>query len=371
MLDVDIRKRLGTFVLDVVFRGPERGVTALFGPSGSGKSSVVNGLAGLMRPDDGHVRVGTETFFDAPAGIDVAQHRRRVGYVFQDARLFPHLRVRDNLLYGFRRAPRRDRRIDLDAVVDMLGIGHLLDRRPQALSGGERQRVALGRALLAQPRLLLLDEPLAALDAGRKAEILPYIERLRDDVQLPIVYVSHSVEEVARLADHVVVLDHGHVAAEGEVTQTMARLDLFPPDSPYEAGAVVPVHVLDHDENDGLTRLGFDGGVLIVPRFPTPEGTHLRVRIIARDVMLSLVRPIGVSALNILPAVVGDLRLGGDCYADVQISVGGTRLVSRITRRSAAHLQLAPGRAVFAVVKSVAIDGRPVEWSRNIDRAPK
>jgi molybdate transport system ATP-binding protein len=364
MLDVNIRKRLGSFALDAAFCGPERGVTALFGPSGSGKSSVVNGLAGLLRPDAGHVRIGDLTFFDKAAGVDVAQHRRRVGYVFQDARLFPHLRVRDNLLYGYRRAPRRERRIELAAVVDMLGIAQLLDRRPGALSGGERQRVAVGRALLAQPRLLLLDEPLAALDAGRKAEILPYIERLRDEVQLPIVYVSHSVTEVARLADQVVVLDHGRVVAAGEVTQVMARLDLFPPDSPYEAGAVVPVRVLDHDASYGLTRLAFDDGTLTVPHLPALPGASLRVRIIARDVMLSLVRPVEVSALNILPAVVVDLREGEECYADVQIAIGTTRLVARITRRSAAALALAPGREVFAVVKSVAIDGRP---ARSVD----
>lgn len=360
MLDVHVCKRLGAFALDVAFQGPERGLTALFGPSGSGKSSVVNALAGLMRPDTGHVRIGDVTFFDSASGLDVAQHRRRVGYVFQDARLFPHLSVRDNLLYGLRRAPRPERRIDFDVVVGMLGIDHLLDRRPKALSGGEKQRVGVGRALLSQPRLLLLDEPLAALDAGRKAEILPYIERLRDEVQIPIVYVSHAIEEVARLADHVVVLDHGRVVADGEVTRIMARLDVFPPESPYEAGAVVPVSVLEHDDQFDLTLLTFNGGTLVVPRLAVADGARLRVRIIASDIMLSRVRPTEISALNVLPAVVIEERDGLGCYADVQIAVGATELVARITRRSAAALDLAPGREVFALIKSVAIDGRPV-----------
>ena len=207
-------------------------------------------------PTAGHIRIGDVTFFDAERRIDRSPRWRRVGYVFQDARLFPHMRVRDNLLYGFRRAPEADRGIGLASVVELLDIAPLLDRRPRTLSGGERQRVALGRALLAQPRLLLMDEPLASLDAGRKAEILPYLERLRDDGRLPIVYVSHAVEEVARLADAVVVLDQGRVLAEGDVASVMARLDLFPPDSPYEAGAVVPVRVAAHDAAFALSPAG-------------------------------------------------------------------------------------------------------------------
>jgi molybdate transport system ATP-binding protein len=356
MLDVAFRKRLGSFVLDAAFAAPAGGVTALFGSSGSGKSTVVNAIAGLTRPDSGHIRVGERTLFDASAGVDQPPRRRRIGYVFQEARLFPHMRVRDNLLYGYRRAPKADRRIELDAVVELLGIESLLARRPLALSGGERQRVALGRALLAQPRLLLMDEPMAALDAGRKAEILPYIECLRDELRLPIVYVSHSVEEVARLADTVVVLEQGRVAAAGDVASVMARLDLFPPDSPYEAGAVVPVEVAAHDAVFALTTLAFAGGELVVPRVERALGARLRVRIRARDVMLALAKPVDLSAINVLPALVGDFREDG-CHADVQIAIGPTRLVARITRRSAVRLALAPNKPVFAVIKSVAIDG--------------
>jgi molybdate transport system ATP-binding protein len=356
MLDVALRKRLGNFVLDAAFAAPAGGVTALFGSSGSGKSTIVNAIAGLLRPDAGHIRVGETSFFDAEAGIDQLPRRRRVGYVFQEARLFPHMRVRDNLLYGYRRAPNTDRRIGFEAVVELLGIEAFLARRPFTLSGGERQRVALGRALLAQPRLLLMDEPMAALDVGRKAEILPYIERLRDELRLPIVYVSHSVEEVARLADTLVVLEQGRVAAAGDVASVMAQLDLFPPDSPYEAGAVVPVEVAAHDASFGLTTLAFAGGKVVVPRVERALGAPLRIRIRARDVMLALARPVDLSAINVLPAVVGDMRQAG-CHADVQIAIGATRLVARITRQSAIRLALSPGKPVFAVIKSVAIDG--------------
>ena len=237
MLDVALRKRLGSFVLDAAFAAPTDGVTALFGSSGAGKSTIVHAIAGLTRPDSGHIRVGDRTLYDAAAGIEQPPRRRRIGYVFQEARLFPHMRVRDNLMYGYRRAPKGDRRIELDAVVELLGIEALLARRPLTLSGGERQRVALGRALLAQPRLLLMDEPMAALDVGRKAEILPYIERLRDELRLPIVYVSHSVEEVARLADTVVVLEQGKVAAAGAIADVMARTRSVPPRQPVRGGS--------------------------------------------------------------------------------------------------------------------------------------
>lgn len=358
MLDVAVRRRLGAFSLDVAFRGPEEGITALFGSSGSGKSTLVSAIAGLLRPEAGHVRLGAETFFDAAEGIDLPLHRRRIGWVFQDARLFPHMSVRDNLLYGLRRAPAAERRISLDSVVALLGIGELLARRPRALSGGEKQRVGLGRALLAQPRLLLMDEPLASLDAGRKAEILPYVERLRDDVRIPIVWVSHSLEEVGRLADTLVVLDQGHVVASGDVASVLTRLDLFPPDSPYEAGAALAVRVVDHDEAFALTRLAFDGGMLRVPRIARTPGERLRIRIRARDVMLAASEPRELSALNVLAAVVEEVRAADDSQTDVRLAIGSARLVCRVTRLSAHKLDLSPGRRIFAIIKSVAIDGR-------------
>jgi len=361
MLDVAVRRKLGSFNLDVAFRGPEEGITAFFGASGSGKSTLVSAIAGLLRPEEGHVRLGAETFFDAAAGIDLPLHRRRIGWVFQDARLFPHMSVRDNLLYGLRRAPKADRRISLDSVVNLLGIAPLLSRRPRALSGGEKQRVGLGRALLAQPRLLLMDEPLASLDAGRKAEILPYIERLRDEVRIPIVWVSHSLEEVGRLADTLVVLDHGHVIAGGDVATVLTRLDLFPPDSPYEAGAVLAVRVVGHDDAFALTHLAFDGGELVVPRLDRAPGDRLRIRIRARDVMLAAAAPAGLSALNVLPAVVEEVREADASQTDVRLAIGAARLVCRVTRLSAHTLGLAAGCQTFAVVKSVAIDGRSRE----------
>ena len=357
MLDVAVVVRLGQFNLDVTFSGPAVGVTALFGASGSGKSSIIAMIAGLIKPRRGHVRLGETTFFDASAGIDLPLHRRRVGWVFQDARLFPHLSVRGNLLYGYRRAPAAERRISLDQVVALLGIESLLSRRPHALSGGEKQRVALGRALLSQPRLLLMDEPLASLDAGRKAEILPYVERLRDEMEVPIVWVSHSLNEVARLADTLVVLDQGRVAACGSVAAVLARLDLFPPDSPYEAGAAIAVTVASHEEAHSLTRLVFDGGALLVPRVAEAAGERLRIRIRARDIMLAVSEPLDLSALNVLPAVVREVRLV-KAHADVRIDIGAAQLVSRITSFSAERLRLAPGSRVFAVIKSVAIDGR-------------
>ena len=228
MMDLAIRKRLGEFTLDVSFAVPEYGVTALFGRSGAGKTSVIAAIAGLLRPDEGRIQVGDQILFDSSAGHDVPVHRRRVGYVFQDGRLFPHLSVRDNLLYGYRGSPGKNRRITLDEVVELLGVAPLLERRPRDLSGGEKQRVAIGRALLAQPEVLLMDEPLASLDAPRKREILPYLERLRDELRLPIVYVSHAIEEVVRLANQVVVLDAGRVAATGTPEQLGERLDLRP-----------------------------------------------------------------------------------------------------------------------------------------------
>ncbi|MEK6630713.1 MAG: molybdenum ABC transporter ATP-binding protein, partial [Acidobacteriota bacterium] len=238
MIEVDVRAQLGAFSLDAAFHAPSRGVVALFGRSGAGKTTLINLLAGMLRPASGRISVDGTVFFDTAAKINVPVERRRIGFVFQDSRLFPHLTVESNLRYGLSRAPASDRRIAFQTVVDVLGIAHLLRRRPFSLSGGERQRVALGRALLAQPRLLLMDEPLASLDAPRKAEILPYIERLRDEFALPMVYVSHSLDEVIRLADHLLVISDGRIMASGALTDIVSRLDLQPMLGRFEAGAV-------------------------------------------------------------------------------------------------------------------------------------
>lgn len=357
ILSVSLQHRFADFALDASFQAPP-GVTALFGRSGSGKSTVVNAVAGLLRPDRGRIAVDDTVLLDTEAGVMLPSHRRRMGYVFQDARLFPHLTVRQNLLYGRWFAPKGPG-ADLDRIVELLGLGALLDRRPGALSGGERQRVAIGRAILSKPRLLLMDEPLAALDEPRKAEILPYLERLRDELRLPILYVSHSVAEVARLATTLVLLDGGRVIAAGPAAEVMADPAVVPVMGLREAGGTL-VARLAAQEDDGLTRLETGGGPIFLPRIEAPAGATLRLRILAQDVMLAMRRPEGISALNILAATVEDIRLGEGPGALVRLRVGGDLLLARLTRRSVQALELTEGRAVFAILKAVAVAQRDV-----------
>jgi len=356
-LEVCVRHDFGGFALDVDFAAPS-GAVALFGPSGSGKTTTVNAVAGLLTPQDGRIAANGDVLLDSAAGRDVPVHRRRIGYVFQDARLFPHMAVRDNLLFGWRRAGRPGTAADIERTVEILGIGELLDRRPAALSGGERQRVSLGRTLLARPRLLLLDEPLAGLDGPRRAEILPYLERLRDEGAVPMIYVTHTLDEAIRMADHMVILDRGRVAASGPVVDLMARLDLYPYTGRYEAGAVIDARVAGHDPADSLTRLDFPGGALVVPELDQPVGSGVRVRVRSRDVMLSKSPLAEVSALNVLSGEVAGVRREEGAFAEVQVAVGPTMLLARITRRSADALGLAPGVPIHAVIKSVAVDRR-------------
>ncbi|MFZ5789110.1 MAG: molybdenum ABC transporter ATP-binding protein [Pseudomonadota bacterium] len=354
-LEVALRLRLQSFELAASFSaGP--GITALFGRSGAGKTTLVNAIAGLVRPDSGRICVDGRTLFDDAAGIDVACHRRRVGYVFQEGRLFPHLTVRQNLLYGSWFRGRRFRLGSFDQVVELLGIAALLNRRPASLSGGEKQRVAIGRAILSDPAILLMDEPLASLDETRKGEILPYLERLRDELKLPILYVSHSIPEVVRLATTMIVLSEGKVMAAGPVAEVMGRPDLFPATGRYESGAVLEAAVVAHDEVFGLTELETAGGILRVPRLDNPIGSRLRVLIRARDVMIATERPTQISALNILAGRIAALQDDGRPIGEATITVGDATLQARVTRRSMSQLGLAPGRAVFAVVKTVAID---------------
>lgn len=357
MLEVDIEHRLGAFELDIHFRSG-RGLTALFGRSGSGKTSVVNAIAGLIYPQRGRIAVDGSVLTDTERRIRAPAHRRRVGYVFQEGRLFPHLTVRQNLLFGRWFTPGSARVARLDDVVDLLGIGSLLDRQPGRLSGGEKQRVAIGRALLASPRLLLMDEPLASLDARRKDEILPYIERLRDQASVPIVYVSHAVAEVTRLASTIVLISEGRVRAVGPVQEVMGRAELYPMAGRFEAGAVLAVRVAAHDARWGLTELAGAFGKLTVPGLHAPVGTALRVRIRARDVILAETPPTGTSALNVLAGRVEALVPIEQAALEVQLRLGQERLLARVTRRSGATLGLAPGREVFAVIKTVAIDRR-------------
>jgi molybdate transport system ATP-binding protein len=357
MLEVDIEHRLGAFELDIHFRSG-RGLTALFGRSGAGKTSVVNAIAGLVRPETGRIVVDGAVLLDTERGIGAPAHRRRVGYVFQESRLFPHLTVRQNLLFGRWFAPGFAPAAQLGDVVDLLGISALLDRRPGGLSGGEKQRVAIGRALLAGPRLLLMDEPLASLDARRKDEILPYIERLRDQADVPIVYVSHAIAEVTRLASTIVLISDGRVRAVGPLQEVMGRAELYPMAGRFEAGAVLAVRVAAHDARWGLTELAGAFGKLTVPRLHLPVGAALRVRIRARDVILAATPPTGISALNVLAGRVEAVVPIEDAALEVQLRLGDERLLARVTRRSGATLGLVPGREVFAVLKTVAIDRR-------------
>ncbi len=360
-IEVDVHHRLGAFSLDARFATTGR-LVALFGRSGSGKTSVIKIIAGLIRPDRGRVVVDGRVLLDTEAGIDVPVHRRRIGYVFQENRLFPHLTVRQNLLYGrwFNRGAARP--VAVDDIVDLLGIGHLLGQRPARLSGGEAQRVAIGRALLAAPHLLLMDEPLAALDETRRSEILPYIERLRDETRIPIVYVSHSVAEVARLATTLVIIENGSVEAEGRIEEIMARTDLPSLAGSFEAGAIIDAVVAGHEGGDGLTRLRYaQAPDILVPGADWPVGTPVRLRIRARDVMLAATRPSGLSALNVIAGVVTDLVPVDTAVVDVRLRLSGPAgqyLLARITRRSVAELGLVPGRSIFAVLKAVAVDRR-------------
>lgn len=343
------------FSLDVDLRLPGRGVIALFGPSGSGKTTVLRCVAGLQRADSGYLSFNGDCWQDDSRRIFLPTHRRPLGYVFQEASLFPHLDVRRNLTYGMRRIPVGERRVSFDQAIDLLGIGHLLERAPSGLSGGERQRVGIARALLTSPRLLLLDEPLAALDHQRKQEILPYLERLHDELSIPVLYVSHAPDEVARLADHLVVMDKGRVLASGSLSDTLARLDL-PIRLGEDAGVVLDGQVAERDGRWHLLRVQCGEASLWVRDTGVAPGHHVRVRILARDVSVAREPVIGNSMLNTLPAQV--LSLGEDAHpalALVKLQVGRAAVLARLTHRSADQLGLTPGLPVWIQIKAVAL----------------
>ena len=355
-LQARLRTTLGSFALDFEMSAPARGVTALFGASGSGKTTVLRCLAGLTRAQRGFVSLDGACWQDDARGLFVPPHQRACGYVFQEASLFSHLSVLGNLKYGWSRTGAAERRFTVEQTVKLLGIEPLLERRPRSLSGGERQRVAIARAVLASPRLLLMDEPLASLAASRKGEILYYIERVRDGMQIPIVYVSHAIDEVVRLADTLVVLSDGKAVASGAVTELSRRLDLRPYLGRFEGGAVLEATVAEQDLGYGLTRLRFDGGELYAPDVDALPGERLRVRIRARDVSLALSAPRDASFLNVLAGTVVEIGEAKGAGADVAVALGPTTIVARITRKSIDALRLAPGKPVYALVKSVAID---------------
>lgn len=348
----------GDFRLDVDLSLPIRGVTALYGPSGSGKTSLLRVLAGLERAEKALVSIGDSVWQDSLQGVFVPTHRRALGYVFQEASLFDHLSVQDNLEFGRRRVPKgkivASELSDPSKVIDLLGIRPLLGRRPQLLSGGERQRVAIARAVLAAPQLLLMDEPLAALDAARKREILPYLERLRDELSIPMVYVSHAGDEVARLADHLVLLEAGNVVGCGTLADTLARVDL-PGVFADEAAVVVPARLVAH-EDDHLSRLEFSGGCLYVAARSESPGQILRCQIQARDVSLALEKPQGTSILNLFPGKITAIEPAPtQGHVMVQVLAGQVFLLARITLRSAQTMKLEVGQRLWAQVKAVAL----------------
>jgi len=343
-----------TFVLDTDLRLPGHGVTALFGPSGSGKTTCLRVIAGLEKAKDAYIAINGEVWQDDARGIFLPTHQRALGYVFQEASLFTHLNVQRNLEYGMRRIPDAQRRVSLDNAVKLLDIGHLKDRKPDKLSGGERQRVAIARALATSPRVLLMDEPLAALDVKRKAEIMPYLERLHDELDIPILYVSHAPDEVARLADHLVLLEGGKTLASGATNDLMTRLDL---DIAHgdAASALVAATIVGHDAEFHLSSADFDGGRLLLPRQTSDIGQTVRIRIQARDVSLSLAPQRETSILNIIPALVTEISDDTAGQVMVGLDAKGTRLLARVTRKSAVAMSLLPGRAVYAQIKGVAI----------------
>ncbi len=353
-----VRHRFPGLAIDIRFSAPAAGVTALFGPSGSGKTTTINAVAGLFRPDVCRVVVDGAVLADTEAGAFLPPERRRVGLVFQDARLFPHMTVATNLRYGARRGPPGP--VRFDELVDLLGLAPLLHRRPRALSGGEKQRVAIGRALLAQPRLLLMDEPLASLDAARKAEIIPYLLRLHQAVAMPIVYVTHAMEELVQLASSLVLLEGGRVVASGTLAELSARADLALATRP-DAAAILATTVAGHDPARGLTRLMAGDTALLVPLLALGVGTRVRARIPAQEVILAGAAAASVAELlslhNVLPgtvrAIVPDATRRS---ALVEVRLGQGALLSRVTADAVARLALAPGVPVLALVKSVAIE---------------
>ena len=364
-LSVKINRRMGDFTLDIAFEAPP-GVTGIIGRSGAGKTMTLQAIAGLDRPDGGRISLGDETFFDRDQRIFVAPESRHIGYVFQEARLFPHLTVTRNLDYGLvRRGP--DTPIPRDEVIDLLGLRALLDRQPHGLSGGEAQRVAIGRALLSTPRLLLMDEPLANLDIGRRREIMPFLERLHERLRLPVVFVSHNMEEVVRLADRVVVFEAGRVVACGGVAEVLNRIDiqnLILGESDDESlGTIFDMHIESHDDRENLTEISGNGLTLFVQRLEQPAGTSVRLRLRARDITIATEAPRGLSVQNVIAGKIETLKEASKGQVDVGIRTtsGDALLHALVTTRAARLLNLEAGMPVWGLIKTVAIAGSAAE----------
>jgi molybdate transport system ATP-binding protein len=368
MLNVAAKKQLGAFLLDAQFALPTPGVVALFGRSGCGKTTLVNIIAGLLPADSGRVTLDDSLLLDSERGIDVASERRRIGYVFQDARLFPHLRVEANLRYASKRAAQRGSGLSaqhataapapfvgMDRVVELLDLGPLMARRTHELSGGERQRVAIGRALLSQPRLLLLDEPLASLDASRREEVLPYLETLRDRLAIPMVYVSHNFDEVLRLATYLVLMEAGKTVAQGGLGEMSLHPRVRAIIGSDAVGAIVDGTVLGMDSSSGLMRVQVGQGELKVPRGETPPGTRLRVQLLARDLIVATEPPRHLSVRNSLAGLVTSIADDVDDSDLIGIDIGGILIMARVTKAATRELGLVAGRPVWALVKTASL----------------
>lgn len=353
-MEINVTRKQGDFLVDATFEGPKSGVTALFGPSGAGKTSLINMVAGLMCPDAGRIYVNGLCLFDSQRRINLPPEKRRIGYVFQDGRLLPHLSVRANLTYGMHLTPTDSRFITFDAVVELLGIGHLLSRRPAKLSGGEKQRVAIGRALLTSPAMLLMDEPLASLDASRKSEVLPFIMQLSREYAIPILYVSHIMDEIMNLADRLVIMDGGHVVACGDLDDLLSKPELQAHLGKEDYGSVISTVVDEPLDASGLTRLRFGDQLLKVSPISAQRGNPIRVRISARHVAVALQAPSVTSLQNIFPAKVDQIVDHGESFVDLCLDIG-CLLWARITRQSYLDLNLKTGQSVFALIKSVAV----------------
>ncbi len=351
-LSITLSHQFSGFNLDVRLKAPA-GLTALFGRSGAGKTTIINAVSGLLTPQSGQITLNNHTLLNTSQQIAIPPHKRRIGYIFQDARLFPHLTINQNLLYGRWFARTKTADAETSRIIDMLGLGPLLSRRPGTLSGGEKQRVAIGRALIMRPDMILADEPLAALDEQRKSEILPYFERLRDEGDIPILYVSHSMAEVARLATTLVMLDAGKITQQGP-TQDVLADPMYIPAGIRSVGAILQARVLAHHP-DGLTELNANGAHLFVPKLTLEKSQEIRLRIAAQDVLISLSEPKGISALNVLPGRVEGIRSGEGPGAIVTLQTKAGIILARITQRSVKTLSLEVGTQCYAIVKTVSI----------------
>ena len=362
MLSVNITKAFGSFRLETQFEVEEGSITAIFGKSGAGKTSTINAIAGLTRPDVGVIQIGNTTLFDQNLRINLPIYKRQIGYVFQDDRLFPHMTVRNNLIYGTPKTQDVANSLNLTDITGLLELAPLLERRPRSLSGGEKQRVAIGRALLSNPKLLLMDEPLASIDVQHRFEILPFIQRVREKIGITIIYVTHALEEVIFIADQIILLSEGQVTAQGTVEEIMSRLDLHPMTSRFDAGAVISATYSGYDREFDLGELSFDGGTLRIAGLNAEIGILLRAHIRARDVSLMLDKPKDTSVLNVFKGELIEIRHEEGPQLDLLINIG-TPLIARITRKSLNDLNLDIGSKVYAMIKAVAIDRRTLGTS--------